>query len=52
MTQRTVDPVFVFIEENSSKQSKLNFITNKIVVYHIDDTWSEHFLILNIYGPE
>ena len=42
----------VFIDEIYSKPPKKNYITNKINIYHIDDTWSIDLLDLNDYGPK
>ena len=41
-----------FIDEIYSKPPKKNYITNKINIYHIDDTWSIDLLDLNDYGPK
>ena len=40
----------IFIDEIYSKPPKKNYITNKINIYHIDDTWSIDLLDLNDYG--
>ena len=42
----------IFIDEIYSKGPKKNYITNKIDIYHIDDTWSIDLLYLNDYGPK
>ena len=42
----------IFIDEIYSKPPKKNYITNKINIYHIDDTWSIDLLDLNDYGPK
>ena len=42
----------VFIDEIYSKPPKKNYITNKINIYHIDDTWSIDLLDLNDYSPK
>ena len=41
-----------FIDEIYSKPPKKNYITNKIDIFHIDDTWSIDLLDLNDYGPK
>ena len=42
----------IFINEIYSRGPKKNYITNKINIYHIDDTWSIDLLDLNDYGPK
>ena len=49
MTQKNIKK---FIKEIYSKPPKKNYITNKTVVYHIDDIWSLDILELKDYGPE
>ena len=46
------DKDLIFIDEIYSKPPKKNYITNKINIYHIDDTWSIDLLDLNDYGPK
>ena len=41
-----------FIDEIYSKPPKKIYVTNKINIYHIDDTWSIDLLDLNDYGPK
>ena len=42
----------IFIKQIYSKGAKRSYITNKTVVYHIDDIWSLDILDLKDYGPE
>ena len=49
MAQRTNN---ILIDEKFSKTLKKTYITNKINVYHFDDTWSLDILDLKGYGPE
>ena len=50
--QSKIDPFDTFIDEIYSKPPKKNYITNKINIYHIDDTWSIDLLDLNDYGTK
>ena len=49
MTQKNIK---IIINEIYSKPPKKNYITNKTVVYLIDDTWPVDILDLKDYGPE
>ena len=49
MSDKNVD---IFIDEIYSRLPKKNYVTNKINIYHIDDTWSIDLLDLNDYGPK
>ena len=49
MTQKNIK---IFINEIYSKPPKMNYITNKTDVYHIDDIWSLDILDLKDYGPK
>ena len=37
MTRKTIN---IFTNEDYSKGPKQNYMTNKTILYHIDDTWS------------
>ena len=49
MTQKNIK---IFINEIYSKPPKKNYVTNKTIIYHIDDVWSLDILDLKDYGPE
>ena len=49
MTQKNIK---IFINEIYSKPPKENYATNKADVYHIDDIWSFHILVLKDYVAE
>ena len=49
MTQNSIK---FFIDEISSKPPKMNYVTNKTDVYHIDDIWNLDISDLKDYGPE
>ena len=40
-----------FVNAFYAKRPAKKYLTNKIVVYYIDDTWSKDSLHLNVYGP-
>ena len=42
----------IFITEIYSKPLKMNYITNKTDVHHVDDTWSLDIPDLKDYGPK
>ena len=49
MTQKSTK---TYINEIYSKPPKKNYITNKLDVFHVDNTWSLDIRYLKDYGPE
>ena len=51
-TTNESEKIKIFIDELCSKPHKMNYVINKIDVYHIDLIWSLDILGLKDYGPE